>query len=175
MIHIIGPDGAGKSTIGQIVAELVRCPFRDLDRLFEESHGDIDRFIERRGYAAYVWANVETYRQIEADAAGVLAVSSGFMTYPDAAHPQLAAIRDAITARPSTIVLLPSLDLGECVAETLRRQRTRPLMHHRTDAREEEVIRERFPVYAGLPARRVMTMRRPTDVAAEIVALLGTL
>ena len=67
-------------------------PSRDLDRLFEEVHGDIDQFIERNSYATCMWASVETYRQIETDAIGLLAVSSGFMTCPKTVHPQLRRI-----------------------------------------------------------------------------------
>ena len=171
MIHLIGPGGAGKSTTGQIVAELLACPFRDLDRLFEERHGNIDDFIELHGYPAYAWRNVETYQAIEASVLAVLAVSSGFMTYPDDAHPRLPTIRRSIAMLSSTVVLLPSLDLEACVAETLRRQRARPLAQHRTDTREEQVIRERFPVYVALAARKVTTMRPAADIAAEIADL----
>jgi shikimate kinase len=173
MIHVIGPGGAGKSTTGEIVAELLGCPFHDLDRLFEKRHGNIDDFIALRGYAAYAWGNVETYQEIEASRPAVLALSSGFMTYPDDAHPRLPTIRQAIATLSSTVVLLPSLDLEECVVETLRRQRARPLAHHRTDAREAEVIRQRFPVYVALQARKITTMRPPAEIAAEIAALSG--
>ena len=71
----------------------------------------------------------------------------------------------------STVTLLPSLDLEECVVETLRRQRARPLAHRRTDAREEEVIRQRFPIYVAFPVRQITTMRPPADIAAQIAAL----
>jgi shikimate kinase len=174
VIHLIGPGGGGKSTIGRIIADLLRCPFRDLDRLFEERHGDIDDFIRVRGYAAYVRANVETYRTIESGSAAVFAFSSGFMTYAEGTHPHLSSIRNSIVTHPSTFVLLASLDLEECVKETVRRQRERPLAHHRSDRREEDVIRARFPVYMDLAARKVTTMREPADVAAEIAAFIGT-
>jgi hypothetical protein len=52
-----------------------------------------------------------------------------------------------IATLASTVVLLPSLDLEECVTDTMRRERERYIAHHRTDVCEEEVIRERFPVY----------------------------
>jgi shikimate kinase len=174
VIHLIGPGGAGKSTVGRIIANILRYPFHDLDRIFEERHGDIDDFIRLRGYTAYTRANVETYQTIELDSA-VIALSSGFMTYPEDTHPQLPTVWQSIVTQPSTFVLLPSLDLEECVTETVRRQRRRPLAHHRTDRREEEVIRERFPVYMDLPGRKVTTMREPADVAAEIAAGIVTL
>jgi len=154
------------------MANLLRCQFHDLDRAFETRHGDIDEFIHLHGYAAYAWSNVETYKSIKPDTPAVIALSSGFMTYPDGTHPELPTIRQSIATQPSTFVLLPSLDLEECVTETKRRQRERSLVHRRTDHREEDVIRERFPVYMALPARKVSTMRRTVDIAVEIVTLL---
>jgi hypothetical protein len=97
------------------------------------------------------------------------------MTYPEDTHPQLLAVRHSIVALPSTFVLLPSLDLEECVTETVCRQRERPLVHHRTDRREADVIRERFPIYMALPARKVSAMRPPADIAAEILIFTSTL
>jgi shikimate kinase len=173
VIHLVGPGGAGKSTTGQIIANLLQCQFHDLDRVFEERYGNIDDFIRIRGYAAYARSNVETYRTIESVRPAVFALSSGFMTYPDGVHPELPTIRQSIATLPSTFVLLPSLDLEECVTETVRRQRERLLAHHRTERREEDVIRERFPIYMALPARKVSTMRRPADIAAEIVILIN--
>jgi shikimate kinase len=172
MIHLVGPGGAGKSTVGSLVAELLACPFLDLDRLFEDRHGDIDRFLDQHGYAAYARANVEVYHDIEVNDSGVLALSSGFMTYPDSTHPALPSIRHAIEVRASTVVLLPSLDAEACVAETIRRQRTRGLPRPRSDAREEAVIRARFPVYAALSARQITTMRPAAAVAAEIAGFV---
>jgi shikimate kinase len=172
VIHLIGPGGAGKSTTGRIVADLLRRPFHDLDRLFEERHGDIDEVIQIRGYAVYARLNVDAYCSVTPREPTVLAVSSGFMTYPDSIHPEMPTIRRSIVTRSSTFVLLPSLDLEECVTETIRRQRERPLQHHRTDDSEEDVIRERFPIYAALPAQKVSTMRPPAEVAAEILTLL---
>jgi hypothetical protein len=65
-------------------------------------------------------------------------------------------------------VLVPSLDLERCVAETVRRQLRRPFA--RSAEREEAVIRERFARYVELPARQIET-DRPIDVVVdELVA-----
>jgi shikimate kinase len=42
----------------------------------------------------------------------------------------------------------------------------------RSPEREEHVIRQRFPVYAGLPARKVETMRPLTAVVTELLSVL---
>ena len=173
MIQLIGPGGAGKSTVGAALATRLACPFHDLDRAFERRHADIDAFIGAHGYDAYACENVAVYLEIALHLpGGVLAFSSGFMVYPAAVHPAYAAVRDAVARSPATVVLLPSLDRETCVAEIVRRQLSRPL--GRGDpAREEAVIRERFERYMELPAIKVETMGPAHDVAAAIHARLA--
>ena len=50
MIRLIGPGGAGKSTIGDLLAERLEVPFVDLDRHFADLVGDISEYIDRHGY-----------------------------------------------------------------------------------------------------------------------------
>lgn len=173
MIQLIGPGGAGKSTIGAALATRLAYPFHDLDRAFERRRADIDAFIGAAGYEAYAHENVAVYLEVAlrlTDA--VLALSSGFMVYPAAVHPAYATVRDAVARSPATFVLLPSLDREACVAEIVRRQLGRPF-GRRDPAREEAVIRERFELYMDLPAIKVETMRPANDVAAEIHARLA--
>lgn len=172
MIQLIGPGGAGKSTAARLIAERLGCPFHDLDRQFESVHGDIDRFLDRRGYEAYASANIDVYITLDLNSPGVLAMSSGFMTYPDRCHPALPALKRAIESSPAAVVLLPSVDLEVCVTETVRRQRERGLPGRRSDTREAEVIRERFPVYRALGLPHVETMQSPTRVAIAVIESL---
>lgn len=173
MIHLIGPGGAGKSTVGPLVAALLGMAFHDLDARFAAAAGDIDAFIEAHGYEAYARRNLEVYEAIaRSPAAGVIAPSSGFMTYPPGVHPRYAALRGRIARAPTTVVLLPAFERERCVAEIVRRQAERGISR-RTAAREEAVIRERFAVYIALAALRVETMQTPAVVATEIVAQLG--
>src|SRR4051812_8619374 len=114
-IHLVGPGGAGKSTVGVLLSDRLNTGFVDLDKVFDERAGDISDYLERNGYQAYAHTNVEVYLAIAADS-GVVALSSGFMTYPEEAHPSYVKIRTAIAESPTTFVLLPSLDLESCVA-----------------------------------------------------------
>jgi len=101
----------------------------------------------------------------------VVALSSGFMTYRDDVHPAYVRWRQRIASSKSTFVLLPSLDLETCVAEIVRRQLRRPFA--RAAGREEHVIRERFPIYASLPAHKVETMRPVDAVVAELLTMVA--
>lgn len=172
MIRLIGPGGAGKSTIGAALAARLACPFVDLDRELERRHGDIDDFIAGHGYAGYARENVAMYLDlVRGHPDAVLALSSGFMVYPAAVHPAYAAVTEAIAGARGTFVLLPSLDREACVAETVRRQLGRALTR-RDAAREEAVIRERFDRYLAFPAPKVETMRPAHAVVETIVAML---
>jgi shikimate kinase len=169
-ITLIGPGGAGKSTVGALVAERLGLGFVDLDRCFEARAGDISAFIDRCGYGAYARANVETYRSLLGDDAEplVVALSSGFMTYSMTVHSEYASLRRAIEDGPTTFVLVPSLQRDLCVAETVRRQLARPFA--RPAVKEEAVIQERFAIYVGLRARKIETMRPLTVIIDELVA-----
>jgi shikimate kinase len=170
-ITLIGPGGAGKSTVGVLVAQRLGIPFVDLDRRFHARNGDISEYIDRFGYDAYARENVETFDSLLQEGRGrfVAALSSGFMTYAGDIHPRYALLRQGIEDSPTTFVLVPSLDRETCVAETVRRQLARPFA--RSAGKEEAVIRERFPIYVALRARKIETMRPLTAVVDELLGV----
>jgi shikimate kinase len=169
-IRLVGPGGAGKSTIGALLAERLEVAFVDLDRHLAGRIGDISEYIGRHGYAAYARENVETYGSLFRGECGrgVVALSSGFMTYARDIHPEYLRVRRELEQHPNTFVLLPSFDRDVCVAETVRRQIARPF--GRPSAKEEAVIRVRFEIYMSLPVRKIETMRPVAAAVAEIVA-----
>jgi len=173
MIRLIGPGGAGKSTIGALLAQRLDVTFLDLDRHLVGRVGDISEYIGRHGYDAYARENVEAYCSVwrEAVRPGVVALSSGFITYAHDAHPEYRRIRREIEECAATFALLPSLNRELCVAETVRRQVARPF--GRSSEKEEAVIRARFEIYAALPVRKVETMRPAAVIVDEILATLS--
>jgi shikimate kinase len=173
MIRLIGPGGAGKSTIGALLAERLNVHFLDLDRHLAGRVGDIGEYIDQRGYDAYARENVEAYcslirGEIRPD---VLALSSGFITYASDVHLEYGRVRRELEESARTFVLLPSLDAELCVAETVRRQVARPF--GRPPEREEAVIRTRFEIYMAFPMRKIETMRPPAAIVDEILAALS--
>ena len=172
-IRLIGPGGAGKSTVGALIADRLEIPFTDLDACFADRVGDITEYINRFGYDAYAQNNVEIYRSLANESTGrcVTALSSGFMTYPQNVHPEYEGLRCDVERSPMTFVLIPSLDRELCVTETVRRQLARPFA--RSSAQEEAVIRERFPIYVGLAARKIETLRPLAAVVDELLMSIG--
>ena len=172
MIHLIGPGGAGKTTTGAALADRLGVPFVDLDTEFAASHGDVSAYLDTHGYDSYAALNVGLYSALTsaAEPFRVVAMSSGFMTYRRDIHPGYFSLRAAVASSPLTFVLLPTLDLETCVTETVRRQLTRSFA--RSPEREEQVIRTRFPIYAGLPARKVETMRPVAAIVTELMTAI---
>jgi shikimate kinase len=173
MIQLIGPGGAGKTTIGALLAERLDITFLDLDRHVVGRVGDISEYIDRHGYNAYARENVEAYCSLfrEGTRPEVVALSSGFMTYASDTHPEYERIRSEVEGCAQTFVLLPSLNRESCVDETIRRQVARPF--GRSREREEAVIRARFEIYIALLIRKVETMRPPAVIVDEILSALS--
>ena len=173
MILLIGPGGAGKTTIGTALAERLGTRLVDLDAVFRSRHGDISAYIDDSGYAAYAKQNVDLFANLVVgrDRPDIVALSSGFMTYAPDVDPSYPFWREWVAASPLTFVLLPSLQLEVCIREIVRRQLGRPFA--RSAEREEQVIRARFPIYAGLRARKVETMQAVETVAAGMISLLA--
>jgi shikimate kinase len=173
MIQLVGPGGAGKTTIGVALAERLGARFGDLDAEFTARHGDISAYLDAHGYEAYAQQNVDLHLDLVGGPArfDIVALSSGFMTYGDGIHPDYLALRQRVASSPSTLVLLPSVNVEACVSEIVRRQLRRPFA--RSAEREEHVIRERFFAYFGLPARKVETMQPVEAAVAELIAALA--
>jgi shikimate kinase len=170
MIQLVGPGGAGKTTVGLALARRLGFAFIDLHKHFTLISGDISLYIEEHGYRAYANRNIQAYVNVidSCREKTVLALSSGFMTYGNDHHGDYQSIYWHLVSSPSTVVLLPSLDYETCVVETVARQLTRPFS--RTAEREEEVIRERFGFYWGLPVKKIETMK-PVDSVVDHLLL----
>jgi shikimate kinase len=169
-IQIIGPGGAGKSTVGALLAQRLGWHFTDLDAYFTRRSGDISRYLAEHSYEGYAAQNVRHYMAARAEASQptVFALSSGFMVYPTSITPEYPALVRAIESHPATVLLIPSLDLEECVALTVQRQLARPYL--RPDAvSEERKIRERFALYCGLECAMFETSASPHEVVTRLV------
>ena len=88
------------------------------------------------------------------------------MAYPAAVHSEYRLLRGEVMSDPRTFVLLRSEDLDLC-RRTVRRQLRRQFGPR--DARwHEDVIPDRFECCRTFPAMKVVTMRPPEAVAAEL-------
>jgi shikimate kinase len=169
VVQLIGPGGAGKTTIGRVLAELLDWTFVDLDAQFMSREGDVARCIADHGYLGYTRRNLAVHRDVRRSfvAPTVYALSSGFMTYPVDIDNDYAEIRDGIERDALTLLLLPSFDLETCVEIIVQRQLARPYLRG-DSASETSRIRQRFPLFMALRCERFCSGGNPMQVASRI-------
>ncbi|MCY1240578.1 shikimate kinase [Variovorax boronicumulans] len=169
ILHLVGPGGAGKTTVGPYLARRLGWAFVDLDQHFMSREGNIDAVIEASGYLGYARRNVAVYREVRSALTRptVLALSSGFLTYPEDVDAGYPTLRCAIEIDALTSLLLPAFELEACVEAIVRRQLSRPYLRG-DSASEERRIRERFPKFMAMPCARFRSDAAPDDVASQI-------
>lgn len=168
---LIGPGGAGKSTLGPLLAPLMACRLVDLDEEFGRRIGNIGVFIREEGDAAYKMRNslLAGHLASEAMIPTLLVTSSGFLT-PDNPAGAMEANR-RILAHWHSICLLPSRDPERAMGVIVSRQLQRPFARDR--AREEQTIRARYPVYEREGDLIVFSDAPPADIARVVAGRLG--
>jgi shikimate kinase len=159
---VVGPPGAGKTTIGQAVAELLGVPFLDTDAVIEARAGkpipeiffdegeDHFRVLEQ----AAVVDSLDSF-------AGVLALGGGAILNE--------ATRTAL--QEHTVVFL-SVELADAV-KRVGLGAGRPLLAVNPRATLKYLMDQRRPHYASVATHTVKTDgRTPQEVAGELAALL---
>ena len=169
VLHLVGPGGAGKTSVGPFLAQRLGWRFVDLDERFMAREGSIGASIEASGYAGYAKRNVAVYREVKHSLAAptVLALSSGFLTYPEDVHTEYQSLRCSIESDALTSLLLPAFELEACVEIIVRRQLSRPYLPGNR-ASEERRIRERFPRFMALPCARFQSDAAPDQTASHV-------
>ncbi len=158
-VVLIGPRGAGKSTVGPLLAARLSVSFVDTDRVVEEEAG---RTI------AEVWSG---FREREASVLGRILAGPPAVVAAGGGAVLWEGFKAA--ARGWTVVWLDAAP--EVLARRLRKDpRARPSLTGRPPHEEiGEVARARAPLYASAAGTRVPTDRLgPDTVAEEIVRLL---
>ena len=160
---LIGPPGAGKTTVGALVAALLGLDFVDADEVIEQAVGKPvgDIFVQDGEQAFRALESAATARLI-ASHPGVLALGGGAVLDP--------GTRDLLAGQRVVY-----LETG--FTSAVRRtglDAPRPLLLGNPRARMKTLLEERLPVYASLAWITVPTDdREPEDIAGEIAARLG--
>ena len=157
---LIGPPGAGKSTVGPLLAGLLGTGFLDTDTLVAQMAGKPVADI-------FITDGEAVFRDLER-----AAVSRGI-----AGHPGILALGGGAVMDPVTQRLLagrPVVYLETGFATAIQRVglgAARPLLLGNPRARMRELLAQRLPVYQGLAWLTVTTDgREPRQIADEIAA-----
>jgi shikimate kinase len=160
---LVGPPGAGKTTVGELVAGALGLPFRDVD-------ADIEAVAGKPIPEIFIDDGEEHFRALERHAAaaalagfdGVLALGGGAVLAPEN--------REAL--RGHRVVFL-SVELADAI-NRVGLGAGRPLLAINPRATMRYLLEQRRPLYEEVASVTVKTDgRTPEDVAAEVVAALS--
>lgn len=160
---LVGPPGAGKSTVGALLADHWQAEFRDTDRVIEQSQGrSISDIFVDDGEAFFRALERETVLSSLTTSAGVLALGGGAVLDPD--------VQEALVGHRVVF-----LDVG--IADASSRvgfDGSRPLLAVNPRASWNRLMKARRPTYESVSLVRVDTAgRTPAEVVAAVVAELG--
>lgn len=156
---LVGPPGAGKTTVGRLLADALGVAFRDTDTDVEQAAGKpVAEIFYDEGEAAFRALEREAVRRALAEHGGVLALGGG-------------AVLDADTRRRLTGERVVRLDVG--LADAARRvglARDRPVLALNPRAALAALLAERAPHYAEVATVTVGTSgKTPAVVTDEVL------
>jgi shikimate kinase len=159
---VVGVMGAGKTTIGAAVAEILGVPFADTDAIIEQRAGKpIPEIFVDDGEAAFRALEREVVASSLRDFAGILALGGG-------------AILDEGTRKllaDHTVIYL-SVELTDAI-KRVGLGAGRPLLAINPRATLKHLLEQRRPLYLEVATHTVTTDGRvPEEIAAEVGALL---
>jgi shikimate kinase len=158
LLVIVGPPGAGKTTVGRLVADRHGVGFRDTDRDIEEQTATpiSDIFVEQ-GESHFRRLEREAVRTGLAEHDGVLALGGGAV---------LAAETRALLAGHRVVFL----DVGLAAAvERVGLNRSRPLLAVNPRAALARMLAERRPLYEQVATLVVNTDDRDPEQVADVI------
>ncbi len=158
----VGAPGAGKSTIGAAVAELLGVPFADADTIIEARAGKpIPEIFIDDGEETFRALERETIAAALQEFDGVLALGGGAILHD--------GTRELLSRH--TVVYL-SVELSDAVRR-VGLGAGRPLLAINPRATLKYLLDQRRPLYLEVAAHTVKTDgREPAEIAAEVAALL---
>jgi 3-dehydroquinate synthase/shikimate kinase/3-dehydroquinate synthase len=159
---LVGFMGAGKTTVGHILAERLGQPFVDSDVLIEQRQGRSVRDIfATEGEAYFRELEHTTVAELVRGEEAVIALGGGAVEDP----------RTRAVLRNARVIYL-RVDYDEAMAR-VRGDEYRPLLHR---PGLDELYKRRLPVYEDLSVLTIDTDgRRPDAVAREVLAELTRL
>jgi shikimate kinase len=159
---LVGPPGAGKSTVGRQVADRLGVSFKDLDDDLREAHGlEAGELVVELGRERFQELEAEALGKLLGIFDGVLALGGGTPTAPGAAE---------LLAGRKVVFLDVDLD------NLLKRENLLPLhpwLMPNPRAHLRQLLTERRPVYESVATATVATSGRPlADVVADVLGAL---
>lgn len=161
-IVLIGPMGAGKTSVGRKLAKRLGLSFTDTDAEIVRGHGSIADIFATQGEPYF--------RELERDAVrdalaggGVVALGGGAVTHPD--------IREALASHRVVLLTVEPDTIAARLRATPRPVTSRPLLHG-DDAltKWQEIYQARRPLYEATADATFDTSHGPIQDIVDAVA-----
>jgi len=164
-VVLVGMMGAGKSTVGALLAEELNWAFMDLDREIEASSGStIAEIFATQGEAAFrQWENTLLSSALQSEHDVIVAAGGGVVTTPEAR---------AILEAHGDVVLL-AIDPA-VAADRIGRDSNRPLLGDDPAHALRALAEERGPLYDAVANLTIcVDGQEPAETTAAVVTALG--
>jgi len=157
-VVLVGPMGAGKTTVGRLLADRWGLAFRDTDDVVEEAEGRTvsDIFVESGEEHFRALERAAVTRALE-EHPGVLALGGGAVMADDT--------RAALAGHPVVFLRVGLTDAAARVGLGA----SRPLLLGNVRGTMKALLDERTPVYESVASLSVDTDGRTPDEAADAV------
>lgn len=165
LIFLVGPMGAGKSTIGRLLASELNFNFRDSDRVIEERTGaDIPWIFDMEGEEGFRERETAVLRELAGEVDTVVATGGGIVLREQN--------RELMKSAGFVCYLTASIDQ---LVERTARDKKRPLLQVENPRQKIiDLLTLRDPLYQSAADFIVNTDRRsPKAVAQEIATLVA--
>ena len=159
-LALIGFMGTGKTSVGKLVAEIMRFEFLDTDELIEEYTGrSITEIFSKDGEAAFRALEKKVVEELAGKTQTIISTGGGLPTNPDNIKKLKAnALVVCLWASPKKIW------------ERVRHQSHRPLLHDADPQKKiTDLLAAREPFYRLADVLVNTDLRSPREVAQQIV------
>jgi shikimate kinase len=163
-VILIGPPGAGKSTIGKQLAKKMQVPFTDTDSLIEVEVGtSISEIFVDKGEEWFREIELKILKEQVALCSGVLSLGGG--------APLSESAQTILMSQEVPIIYL-DVSLATA-APRVGFNRDRPLLLNNPRASWQALMEKRRPIYLSLATHIVnVDDRSPSEIVNETLALL---
>ena len=162
---LIGPPGAGKSSVGKALGKLLKVTYTDTDALIEARTG-------KKISEIFVEDGEESFRTLEAQILaeclqikdGVLSLGGGAILNPNS---------QAFVASSESSIIFLDVSISQA-APRVGFNKDRPLLLINPRQQWLALMEKRRPIYEALASHRIVTdHKKAAEVALEIADLVG--